>query len=578
MAHRLIATTAVAAAAATLAGCSWMSSKPDSTPATAGATAPMRNVADTCRSLAGQIIEPGQIGASAKLASGPARIDSASWQSAAPIAVAERGPTPAALITPATPAYCKVLGQIAPVDLKAPPIQFQINLPAQWNGRSVQYGGGGFNGTLITGLGLLPAGRFDQPAPLAQGFVTYGTDSGHQTKPGEAPQAFALNDEAALNFFHASYKKVRDVAVAVMTQAYGRGPDKLYFVGSSEGGREGLMMAQRYPADFDGIFSRVPVLHWTGLQFAGARNGMATMDGGWIRPAQVKLVHDAVLATCDAADGVADGIVSDAAGCRGRFDVSRLRCGPGLASDACLSDAQVKAVQALHSPYRFPFTLANGLTDYPGWGVSGENTTSYGPTGGWLSWWLGKAPPAVPPAADNSIAWVYGAGALQYVYARDPKIDPRQVTPEKYAARVREVSALMDATNPDLSAFHARGGKLIVLENMADYAQSPYAGIGYVESVHARLGRAKTNEFLRLYTAPGVDHVGSGAPANVDMLGALVAWVEKGQTPAGLTLVEQAPKAPFTVQRSRPLCEWPAWPRYQGSGDANVAASFTCQP
>jgi feruloyl esterase len=275
---------------------------------------------------------------------------------------------------------------------------------------------------------------------------------------------------------------------------------------------------------------------------------------------------------------VADGIVSDSAGCRGRFDVTRLRCAPGQGGDACLSEVQVKAVQTLHSPFRFPYTLANGLTDYPGWGVSGENTTSYGPTGGWLSWWLGKAPPAVPPAADNSIAWVYGAGALQYVYARDPKIDPRQVTPEKYAARVREVSALMDSTNPDLSAFHARGGKLIVLENMADYAQSPYAGIGYVESVQAKLGRIKTNEFLRLYTAPGVDHVGSGAPSNVDMLGALAAWVEKGQAPAGLTLAEQAPKAPFTVQRSRPLCEWPLWPRYQGSGDVNAAASFACVP
>ncbi|MDT7834639.1 tannase/feruloyl esterase family alpha/beta hydrolase [Aquabacterium sp. OR-4] len=574
MALRLIVTTA--AAAAVLAGCSlWppRSVMPDSS---AGGAVPLRDVADTCRGLAGQTIEPGLIGANAKLASGAARIDSATWQAAAPLAVAERGPTPAALITPATPAYCKVLGQIAPVDLKAPPILFQINLPAQWNGRSVQYGGGGFNGTLISGLGLLPAARFDQPAPLARGYATYGTDSGHQNKPGEPPQTFALNDEAALNFFHASYKKVRDVAVVVMGRAYGRGPEKLYFAGSSEGGREGLMMAQRYPADFDGVFARVPVLHWTGLQFAGTRNGVATMGEGWIRPAQVKLVHEAVLAACDASDGLADGLVSDAAGCRGRFDVMRLRCGVGQGGDSCLNDAQLKAVQTLHSPYRFPFTLANGLTDYPGWGVSGEDTLSYGPTGGWSTWWLGKAAPAVPPAPDNSIAWVYGAGALQYVYARDPKIDPRQVTPEKYAARVREVSALMDATNPDLSAFHARGGKLIVLENMADYAQSPYAGIGYVESVQARMGAQKTAEFVRLFTAPGVDHVGSGAPSQVDMLQALADWVEKGRAPAQLQLVQQAPKAPFTVQRAHPLCEWPAWPRYQGSGDANAASSFAC--
>ena len=140
----------------------------------------------------------------------------------------------------------------------------------------------------------------------------------------------------------------------------------------------------------------------------------------------------------------------------------------------------------------------------------------------------------------------------------------------------RHSSALMDSTNPDLAAFHARGGKLIVLENLADYAQSPYAGIGYVESVQAKLGRARTTEFLRLYTAPGVDHVGTGGPANVDMLSALVAWVEKGQPPAGLALAEQDAKPPFATRRTRPLCEWPAWPRYRGSGDANAAASFEC--
>jgi feruloyl esterase len=181
-------------AAALLAGCAMLPG-PSGTPA-AGSGVESRITADTCRGLAGQVIEPGRIGVSAKLASGPAHIDSATWQAPAPLAVAERGPTPAALITPATPAFCKLLGRMAPVDLKAPAIQFQINLPAQWNGRSVQYGGGGFNGVLITGLGLLPAARYDQPAPLAQGYVTYGTDSGHQNQPGQPPQVFALNDEA----------------------------------------------------------------------------------------------------------------------------------------------------------------------------------------------------------------------------------------------------------------------------------------------------------------------------------------------------------------------------------------------
>ena len=553
--------TAAAAALALLAGCS-----------TTGSGALTKGDAKAgCASLAGGTIAASAIG----LPSGAATLESALLIAPSAIAVAERGPTPAATITPAAPEYCKVLGKIAPVDPTAPPISFQVNLPTQWNGRSVQYGGGGFNGVLISGLGLVPAARYEQPSPLAQGFVTVGTDSGHQNQPNQPPQAFALNDEALANFAHASYKKVRDVSVELMKRAYGRAPTRLYFAGSSEGGREGLTMAQRYPADFDGIFSRVPVIHWTGLQHAGLRDGLATLGEGWIRPAQVKLVHDAVLAACDAADGVADGLVSDPVGCRSRFDVKQLQCAAGAAADACLNEAQVRAVQTLHAPLRLDVELANGLREYPGRGPSGENLPSFGPTGGWNAWWLGQAAPAFPPVPANGIGWFYGAGAIQYFYARDPNADLRAYKASNHAARVREVSALMDSTNPDLSAFQARGGKLILLENLADYAQSPYAGIGYHASVVDKLGRAKVDGFFKLYSAPGVDHVGTGGPSNADFLGALVGWVERGQAPAGLQLAEQDAKPPFAVKRSRPLCEWPAVPRYKG-GDANAAASFEC--
>ena len=346
-------------------------------------------------------------------ASGAIKIDTAALVEAKPLTVAEGGPTPAARISPATPQFCRVLGHIDPTDPKAPPIRFQLNLPLQWNGRSVQYGGGGFNGVLITGLSLPPASPFDVASPLAKGFATYGTDSGHETKPGEPPQLFAANEEAFVNFAHASYKKVRDAAVMLIERAYGSKPDKIYFVGSSEGGREGLTMAQRYPNDFDGIFARVPVINWVGLQHAGTRAGLATMGDGWIRPAQVKLVHDAVLAACDAQDGVADGLVEDPVGCKKNFDPAKLLCASGASGDQCLSEAQVTAIRTLHGPYKFSFALANGVSEYPGWGVSGEGTKSYGPTGGWSAWWLGSAPPALPPLPANGIAWVYGSGAIR---------------------------------------------------------------------------------------------------------------------------------------------------------------------
>lgn len=527
-----------------------------------------------CMALKGHAVPAGLINGAGHVG-GAATVQTATWHGASPLSVAPQGPTPSATITPAMPAHCRLIGEVAPATTGAEAIRFQVNLPARWNGRSVQYGGGGFNGVLINGLALVPGALYDAAAPLARGYATVGTDSGHQNKPNQPPMTFALNEEMLVNFAHAAYPKVRNVSVELMKKAYGAGPAKLYFVGSSEGGREGLTMAQRYPEAFDGIFSRVPVINWTGLQFSGARNGWAASGNAWMNAAQVKLVHEATLKACDALDGAADRVISNVAACHEKFDPAALACAAGAAPDTCLNQDQIKAIRTLRSSYTMPFALANGVTTYPGWGMGGEDTTAYGPTGGWRAWWVGNAAATVPPLPANGIAWFYGSGALQYFYAQDPKADPRTITPENTAARVRTVSALMDSTNPDLSAFHARGGKLIVLEHMADYAQSAYAGIKYMESMQARLGAAKAAEFSRIYVAPGVDHVGSGAPALADFLGTLSAWVEQGKAPAALELMDQQPRQPFAVLRTRPLCEWPKWPRYK-SGPIDAASSFEC--
>jgi len=568
--HRYAGAIVSVAAAGWLAGCA---TAPGDAPRQApqgralGAQGP-----SACAALKGARVEAAAIG----IPSGAAAVESAEWLAAAPVQVAPQGATPAGRITPAAPAFCKVQGRIAPRDPLAPPILFQVNLPAQWNGRSLQLGGGGFNGVLTSGQGLPPAWRFDQPGPLAAGFVTVGTDSGHQNKPSEAIQAFALNDEAFENFAHASYKKVRDVSVALMQRLYGKAPDRMYFMGSSEGGREAMTMAQRYPDAFDGIVARVPVLNWTGLLHASARSGQVLAGQGWISPALTKHYGEAVLAACDAADGLKDGIVADPVGCRQKFDPARLACGAaGAGAATCLNPAQLKAVQTLYAPYVFGFPLANGVTQYPGWGLSGEAVPAAGPTGGWGAWWSGGAEPK-PDGTGGGIAYGFGFGTLRYVFARDPKADLASYTPDRHRARVEQVSALMDATNPDLSAFARRGGKLIMLEYLGDFAQSPYAGIGYYQSVVQRMGAARTGGFLRLYTAPSVDHVGSGAPGNADLMGALAAWVEQGRMPGMIELVEQGLQAPFTPSRTRPLCEWPSWPRYRGTGDVNNAVSFAC--
>jgi hypothetical protein len=543
-------------------------------PASSGVGFKAESMSTVCAGLTGKTIDAKSIGASAGLISGAASISSATFTAASPISVAAAGPTPAATITPAMPDHCRVLGKIAPVDPNAPPIQFQVNLPAQWNGRSVQFGGGGFNGVLITGLGLVPGAQYNAPAPLAQGYITYGTDSGHQNQPNVPVQAFALNDEALVNFAHASYKKVRDVAVALAQMTYGQAPSKIYFVGSSEGGREGLTMAQRYPKDFNGIFARVLVINWTGLQHAGLKDGLALMNGGWMNPAQVKLVHNAVLQACDADDGLSDGIISHVKACASKFDYNTLLC-KADPSDTCLTAKQVAAIRTLNAPVQMSFALPNGVRTYPGRGPSGEDNLAYGPTGGWLAWYTGKSAPTLPPKPDNGIAWLYGGGAISYFYAGDANYDITKYKPEDHQTRLQKVAALMDSTNPDLSAFNAAGGKLILLDHMADYAKSPYATIAYFESVQQRMGAANVANFARFYTAPNVDHVGAGAPALFDPLGMLAAWVEKGSAPNQVQVIEQNAKAPFEVIRSRPLCEWPKWPKYTGK-EPNNAASFTC--
>jgi Tannase and feruloyl esterase len=523
---------------------------------------------DKCTALAGTVIAKAQIG----LPSGDAAIASAA---PATIAATMAAPEPAV-------SYCKVLGAIAPIDPNAPPIQFQVNLPVQWNARAVQYGGGGYNGVLITGLAQLRDSPPDLAPPLTRGFMTYGTDSGHDGAKLPEIMAFALNEEALENFAHAAYKKVRDVAVAVARTYYGRAPEKLYFFGGSEGGREGLTMAQRYPADFDGIVSVVPVINWVGLQFSGTRTGLVQRDGGWLSPAKVKVIHQAVLAACDKADGLADGIVSRPDVCVKTFDAKTLRCPDGKDSgESCLSDEQVKVAETIRQRFEFPYPLANGVTSYPGWNWGGEDQPD-----GMVQWATGPKPPAFPLPAPNEQArdWYYGAGAMRYFIARDAAKDPREITPAAYQEQAQKISALMDSTNPDLSAFLARGGKLILKENLADLGQSPNAGIEYYKSVVTKMGQPAVDRFMRFYTTPGAGHAGTGVangaplPHGVDLLGALDTWVMKDAAPGDLVQVAKESKAPFAQIAARPMCRYLAYPRYKGEGDPKSADSFECAP
>src|SRR5258706_7350594 len=324
------------------------------------ASAAPADAAASCADLAMLKIAASDIG----LPSGGATIASAQMQT-----------VPADPVTPgATREYCKVLGAILPFDPNAPQVNFEVNLPTQWNGKAVQYGGGGTNGTLITGLAPLRDARRDTPVPVARAFATWGTDSGHQNAKLPEPEAFALNQESLVNMAYGAYKKTHDVGRRIAAAFYDRAPAKIYYFGGSEGGREALMMAQRFPADFDGIVSVVPVANYTGINLVRNKLAVLQQDGGWMNPAKVKMMRGAVNAACDMLDSLADGVISAYEKCLTVFDPKSLRCPNGIdTGDTCLSDAQIEADRLVHRPFAYPIALANGVTAFPCWTYGSED-------------------------------------------------------------------------------------------------------------------------------------------------------------------------------------------------------------
>ena len=502
-------------------------------------------------------------------------------------------PSGAATVTRATlvpaagalPDYCELQGSIAARTAGADAIRFQLNLPLSWNEKALMYGGGGFNGSLVTGTTALRDAAPGQPLPLAQGYATFGTDSGHDatayntTDPGK----FALNDEMLANFAHESYKKVRDVSHRLLRDFYLRAPSRQYFYGGSEGGREGLTMAQRYPDDFDGIVSVVPVIQWTGL-FNGFLNfTQPQFNGGTLNAAKVRTVADAVNTACDALDGLADGVVNNYLQCPARFSLDSLRCAGGAdTGNTCLSDPQLATLKAAYGPTVMPFALANGITTYPGRLFGGEIQPGDEGISRWVS--TGAVPSVPTPLASDARGVIYGSSYARYLIARDASFDVRNYTAQAYAARVQEVSALMDSTNPDLSAFFRRGGKLIVRENSGDMAQSALAGIQYYQSVVTRLGQATVDQSMRLYVSPASHHGGGAAslttkvevPTQHDLLTTLDQWASAGTVPADALLqVRKATTAPYATLASRPMCRYPNYPQYV-AGDTLSAASYRC--
>ncbi|MFC7704180.1 tannase/feruloyl esterase family alpha/beta hydrolase [Plastorhodobacter daqingensis] len=479
--------------------------------------------------------------------------------------------------TEAAPAHCEILAQIAPADPEGWPINLRVVLPEDWSGHAVQFGGGGFNGTIPQQAG----GRWQTPAAAQdfpfKGHATFSGDSGHSVDDlPHGPDidvrraSFALNQEAFERYARRSVNETYGAAMQIIEAHYGTPADLRYFVGFSQGGKEAMVAAQDHPEDYDGILVGDPVANLTGLKIAHLQSSLGFYrngGAGWVGPELAQLVTDAVYAQCDPQDGLEDGWIADFEGCEP--DLSSLLCAEGETGD-CLTEAQLEAVMNVARPVELDFEIANGLTGHAGypWG----NTA-------WQGSFAGSRPvPSRPgPSQDGYDSYVYtlGDGYARFFIAQDPEYDTLGFDPNDPALRDRivAVSQILDATNPDLSGLRDRGGRMILYAGGA--SEVPPAEVAaYWTRVNETMGADAVTEFARFYIFPSINHGGvgpEGMPNRADLFSVLETWVTEGTAPGDLVNSNDA----GTI--TRPLCQYPAWPQYQG-GDESAAESFACVP
>lgn len=473
--------------------------------------------------------------------------------------------------------HCEVIGAIHADARSAatgtPDIRFEVNLPLDWNGRSVHMGGEAYDGKLVSGKGAVSFAVW--PPPLSQGYATFGSDSGHTGKSDSAE--FGMNDGALLNFGYAHLKKTHDVALAIIERAYGRRPVKSYFAGGSTGGREAMTVMQRYPGDYDGIVANAPAINFTGMRLIGLRIGQAAhgVPGGYLSVAALRRIRDTAITLCDADDGLSDGIVSNVEACRAKQEqvIDALRCRADRAGADCLTEAQLATARAVSDGFTLPYSLAHGVWRQTGYNLFQGADFSRGAG-------MGHTPRAVVPPTVAASGYLYAQGDayLRFMIARDPGFDTRQFSvrdPGALRERIVAVSDTVGAMDADTSAFQRRGGKLILLHGLADETVSPNETIAYYRGQVARYGQEAVDRFIRFYTVPGFGHGSGDFIPEWPAMEALDSWSTSGLAPGTLT-GKDANDA--TRGRTRPICRYPGFPRYKGMGDVNWAGSYICVP
>ena len=466
-------------------------------------------------------------------------ITSAQLVPAGPYTPPPQGPPGGPVAAPAPiilPEHCRVSVVLTPSSDSH--VEMEVWLPAEnWNGKFQAVGNGGWAGTIS-----YPA----MAAALQEGYATASNDTGH--KGGNA--LFALGHPEKLVDF--AYRAVHEMTVqskAIIASYYSRAPRLSYWNGCSTGGRQGLMSAQKYPEDFDAILAGAPANYQTHLHAWDLAVSVPVLkDPSSAVPAsKLQLVNRAAVAACDVRDGVADGLINEPRTCA--FDVAALQCRAGDA-DSCLTAAQVTAVKRVYAAAK----TARGQVVFPGKDPGSET--------GWGGVVGGQQAPGV------------SMGSFQVAY-NDANWDPRSFDLDRDLKLVDEkVGAIVNAVSPDLRAFKARGGKLILYHGWNDTAISAGNSIDYHASVLRQMGGTQ-DDFIRLYMAPGMQHCGGGpGPNQVNWMGALERWRESGEPPQKL---EAAHVTNNRVDMTRPLCPYPQVARYKGVGSTNDAANFVCK-
>ena len=441
------------------------------------------------------------------------------------------------------PEYCHVAGLIQPE------IRFTVDLPSAWNGRIYMFGNGGYAGEALDSPGRQAAAR----RAVARGFVAAQTNTGHDAA-AEPLAAFASSPQKVIDY---AFRAVHVTAVTAKTLAqvhYGTPPRRAYFDGCSTGGRQGLIAAQRFPDDFDGIVAGAPVLNFSGTMIGYAKDQKALAAAPLTADA-IKTVGDAVVAKCDGLDGVKDGVVDDPRRCPFTPSSDIPRCSGDTAAAGCLTTAQLHTVETIYSPVQ-----RGGATFFPGWPVGAES--------GWIPWF-------VSANGGRSISSGFGEAFLKDIAFGRPNASYDWLTFDASADldKIQAGRALLDATNPDLSRFKQRGGKIVSYVGWADPALNPLMTVGYFETVTKTMG-SSTADFYRMFMVPGMAHCQGGTGTSTfDAFTPLVRWVEKGTAPDTIPAARVA--AGKTV-RTRPLCPYPQTAIYQGSGSTDDAASFAC--